>query len=79
MVKRKRIQRVASRKSVDTSLVITIFNLKPFKTMKIEKCDKCDNDTFKILSQSVNGGYTAYRICAKCNDEIELIDTYSDL
>ena len=47
--------------------------------MKIEKCDKCDNDTFKILSQSVNGGYTAYRICAKCNDEIELIDTYSDL
>ncbi len=46
--------------------------------MKIEKCKKCGNNTFKINSYSVNGGYVADRICAKCGDEIELIDTYTD-
>ena len=46
--------------------------------MTNEKCEKCKNDTFKIKSQCVNGGYTAYRICAKCNNEVELKDTYND-
>lgn len=53
--------------------------------MKREQCrkedtngDTCDNDTFYIVSQSVNGGYTADRICTKCEDITEIIDTYND-
>lgn len=45
--------------------------------MTIEKC-KCGCDTFKINSQSVNGGYTADRICTQCGDVQEIIDTYDD-
>lgn len=45
--------------------------------MKIEKC-KCGGDTFRINSQSVNGGYTADRICTNCGDVTEIINTYSD-
>jgi len=46
--------------------------------MEIEKCEKCGYTQFQIKSSSVNGGYTAYRICVFCGDEIELIDTYND-
>lgn len=46
--------------------------------MTIEKCFECGNDTFQISSQSVNGGYTADKICTKCGYETELIDTYND-
>lgn len=47
------------------------------KNMTIEKC-KCGCDTFKINSQTVNGGYTAERICTNCGDVVEIIDTYDD-
>ena len=47
--------------------------------MELEECEKCQNDTFKINSQAVNGGYTADKICTKCGHEEEIIDTYNDL
>ena len=47
--------------------------------MTKEICKKCDNDSFYINSQSVNGGYTANTICTKCKNETELVDTYEDL
>lgn len=46
--------------------------------MTKEKCRKCGGDKFYIISQSVNGGYTADRQCVKCGDTVELIDTYTD-
>ena len=46
--------------------------------MEFEKCDLCGSEIFRIKSQSVNGGYTAYRICYRCGKEVEIIDTYQD-